>query len=171
MSSMGSKLMVRGDECLEGCVGAGGGEVSGGGDDFRVRKSLLGEIPRVVISEGGGETFLDNGGAIISSSFFILSSSWIPYDLCCDGNDDPNMWYQEPRRPSQLRCFPFGHCHEGSDDGFQYVWYENGERVFCLETYSASVVEIARAVCFLENHDGRQHHMNVHTPLVLLRST
>nr|GEV86780.1 retrotransposon Orf1 [Tanacetum cinerariifolium] len=64
MSSMGSKLMVRGDECLEGCVGASGGEVSGGGDDFRVSKSLLGEIPRVVISEGGGETFLDDGGAI-----------------------------------------------------------------------------------------------------------
>nr|GEV53034.1 reverse transcriptase domain-containing protein [Tanacetum cinerariifolium] len=34
-----------------------------------------------------------------SSSFFILSS-WIPYDLCCDGNDDPNMWYQEPRKKS-----------------------------------------------------------------------
>ncbi|GJV18628.1 hypothetical protein Tco_1367648 [Tanacetum coccineum] len=40
----------------EGCVGAGGGEVSGGGDDFEVSKSLLGEIPRVVIGESGGET-------------------------------------------------------------------------------------------------------------------
>nr|GEZ68276.1 hypothetical protein [Tanacetum cinerariifolium] len=37
------------------------------------------------------------GSLIISSSFFIFLSSWIPYDLCCDGNDDPNMWYQEPR--------------------------------------------------------------------------
>ncbi|GKC20033.1 hypothetical protein Tco_1022183 [Tanacetum coccineum] len=34
MSSTRSKLMVRGDECLEGCVGADGGEVSRGGDDF-----------------------------------------------------------------------------------------------------------------------------------------
>nr|GEU66358.1 retrotransposon protein, putative, Ty3-gypsy subclass [Tanacetum cinerariifolium] len=38
-----------------------------------------------------------------SSSFFILSS-WIPYDLCCDGNDDPNMWYQEPRDGKPLIC-------------------------------------------------------------------
>ncbi|GJR04231.1 DMR6-like oxygenase 2-like protein [Tanacetum coccineum] len=34
MSLTGSKLMVRGEECLEGCVNADGGEVSGGGDDF-----------------------------------------------------------------------------------------------------------------------------------------
>ncbi|GJS88759.1 hypothetical protein Tco_0771395 [Tanacetum coccineum] len=34
MRLTGSKLMVRGDECLEGCVGADGGEVSRGGDDF-----------------------------------------------------------------------------------------------------------------------------------------
>ncbi|GKA51301.1 hypothetical protein Tco_0744497 [Tanacetum coccineum] len=27
MSSTGSKFMVKGDECLEGCVGAGGGDV------------------------------------------------------------------------------------------------------------------------------------------------
>ncbi|GKG51362.1 hypothetical protein Tco_0541746, partial [Tanacetum coccineum] len=51
MSSTGSKFMVRGEECLEGCVGAHGGEVKGGGDDFRVIKSLLGEIPGVVIGE------------------------------------------------------------------------------------------------------------------------
>nr|GEV70370.1 hypothetical protein [Tanacetum cinerariifolium] len=54
ISSTGSNLMVKGDECLEGCVGAGGGEVRGGGDDFGVRKSLLGEILGVVIGEGGG---------------------------------------------------------------------------------------------------------------------
>ncbi|GJW07279.1 hypothetical protein Tco_1569702 [Tanacetum coccineum] len=64
MSSTGSKLMVRGDEFLEGCVGVGGGEVSGCGDDFGVSKNFLGEILRVVISEGGGETFGDDGGAI-----------------------------------------------------------------------------------------------------------
>ncbi|GKD93043.1 hypothetical protein Tco_1372880, partial [Tanacetum coccineum] len=56
--------MVRGEECLEGCVGAGGGEVSGVGDDFGVSTSLLGEIPRVVIGESGGETFGDDGGAV-----------------------------------------------------------------------------------------------------------
>ncbi|GKA40325.1 hypothetical protein Tco_0732918 [Tanacetum coccineum] len=49
MSSTGSKLMVIGEECLEGCVSAGGGEVSGGGDDFGVSKSLLGEILGVMI--------------------------------------------------------------------------------------------------------------------------
>ncbi|GJS91731.1 hypothetical protein Tco_0774367 [Tanacetum coccineum] len=64
MSSTRFKLMVRGDECLEGCVGIGGGEVSGGRDDFGVSKSLLGEIPGVMISEGGGDTFGDDGGAI-----------------------------------------------------------------------------------------------------------
>ncbi|GJY31531.1 RNA-directed DNA polymerase, eukaryota, reverse transcriptase zinc-binding domain protein [Tanacetum coccineum] len=63
MSSTGSKLMVRGEECLEGCVGADGGEVSGGGDDFG-SKILIGEILRVVIGEGGKETFGDDGGAI-----------------------------------------------------------------------------------------------------------
>ncbi|GJX05980.1 hypothetical protein Tco_0193912 [Tanacetum coccineum] len=64
MSSTGSMLMVRGEECLEGCVGAGGGEVNGGGDDFGVSKSLLGDIPGVVIGESDGETFGDDGGAV-----------------------------------------------------------------------------------------------------------
>ncbi|GJS60278.1 hypothetical protein Tco_0655062 [Tanacetum coccineum] len=50
ISSTRSKLMVCSEECLEGCVGAGGGEVSGGGDDFRVSKSLLGcEILELVM--------------------------------------------------------------------------------------------------------------------------
>ncbi|GJV94133.1 hypothetical protein Tco_1541946 [Tanacetum coccineum] len=61
ISSTGSKCMVRGEECLEGCVGADGGEVNRGGDDFGVSKSLLGEIPGVVIGESGGETFRDDG--------------------------------------------------------------------------------------------------------------
>nr|GEX59511.1 hypothetical protein [Tanacetum cinerariifolium] len=64
MSSTRSKLMVRGEECLEGCVGAGGGEVNGGGDDFRVSKSLLGEIPEVVISKSDRETFGDDGEVV-----------------------------------------------------------------------------------------------------------
>ncbi|GJR48888.1 hypothetical protein Tco_1316991 [Tanacetum coccineum] len=64
ISSTGSKFMVRGEECLEGYVGAGGGEVNRGGDDFGVRKSLLGEIPGVVIGESGGEIFGDDGGTV-----------------------------------------------------------------------------------------------------------
>ncbi|GJS32710.1 hypothetical protein Tco_0531092 [Tanacetum coccineum] len=42
---------------------------------------------------------------------------------------------------------------------------------FPADMYSASVVEITRAACFLENHDMRQHPMNMHILLVLLRST
>ncbi|GKB40519.1 hypothetical protein Tco_0885461 [Tanacetum coccineum] len=70
-SSMGSMLIAKGEECLDGWVGsdliigfattgvlweqvrAGGGEVKGGGVDFGVTKSLLGEIP----GESGGEEF------------------------------------------------------------------------------------------------------------------
>ncbi|GJZ22535.1 hypothetical protein Tco_0559574 [Tanacetum coccineum] len=41
-SSMGSRLMARGDVSLDGWVGAGGGEVKGGGVDLGVvNKSLL----------------------------------------------------------------------------------------------------------------------------------
>ncbi|GJX09367.1 hypothetical protein Tco_0199226 [Tanacetum coccineum] len=67
ISSTGSKFMVRGEECLEGCVGASEGKVNEGRDDFGVSKSLIGEIPRVVIGESGGEVFRDNGGAIWQS--------------------------------------------------------------------------------------------------------
>nr|GEX88987.1 hypothetical protein [Tanacetum cinerariifolium] len=35
-SLIGSKFKANGEECLDGCVGAGGGEVKGGGVDFRV---------------------------------------------------------------------------------------------------------------------------------------
>ncbi|GKF04228.1 hypothetical protein Tco_0034896, partial [Tanacetum coccineum] len=58
MSSTRFKFMVRGEECLEGCVGAYGG------DDFGVSKSLFGEIPGVVIGESEGEIFEDDGGAV-----------------------------------------------------------------------------------------------------------
>ncbi|GJZ28254.1 hypothetical protein Tco_0572901 [Tanacetum coccineum] len=40
------------------------GEVNRGSDDFGVSKSLLGEIPGVVIGESGGETFGDDEGAV-----------------------------------------------------------------------------------------------------------
>ncbi|GJR37025.1 hypothetical protein Tco_1212709 [Tanacetum coccineum] len=55
----GFMVLGGGKECLEGCVGAVGGEVNGGGDEFGVSKSLLGEIPRVVIGESGGVIFGD----------------------------------------------------------------------------------------------------------------
>ncbi|GKE59820.1 hypothetical protein Tco_1510187 [Tanacetum coccineum] len=56
-SSMGSMLMAKGEECLDGWVGAGGGEVKGGGVDFGVTNSLLGEIPGENTGESGGEEF------------------------------------------------------------------------------------------------------------------
>ncbi|GKB36313.1 hypothetical protein Tco_0881255 [Tanacetum coccineum] len=65
MSLAGYKFMVRGEECLEGYVSAGAGEVNGGGDDFGVRKSLLGEILGVVIGKSGGEIFGNDGGAVL----------------------------------------------------------------------------------------------------------
>ncbi|GKE53346.1 hypothetical protein Tco_1488502 [Tanacetum coccineum] len=64
MISRGYKFMVKDEECLEGCVGAGRGEVNGGGDDLGVSKNLLGEILRVVIGESGRETFGDDKVAI-----------------------------------------------------------------------------------------------------------
>ncbi|GKE60145.1 hypothetical protein Tco_1510512 [Tanacetum coccineum] len=53
-SLMGSMLMANGEECLDGWVRAGGGEVKGGGVDFGV--ILLGEI--------GGKEFGVEGGAM-----------------------------------------------------------------------------------------------------------
>nr|GEW40090.1 integrase, catalytic region, zinc finger, CCHC-type, peptidase aspartic, catalytic [Tanacetum cinerariifolium] len=50
---------------------------------------------------------------LLSSSFFL--SSWIPYDLVCDGNDDPNMWYQEPRHSQ--RC-PSDHTPVDNNNAF-----------------------------------------------------
>nr|GEZ27494.1 hypothetical protein [Tanacetum cinerariifolium] len=43
--------MASGEECLDGWVGAGGGEVKGGGVVFRVSRTLLGEIPRDIMGE------------------------------------------------------------------------------------------------------------------------
>ncbi|GJY12189.1 hypothetical protein Tco_0381498 [Tanacetum coccineum] len=39
-SSIGSKFMTNGEECLDGWVGADGGEVKGGGVDFRALGSM-----------------------------------------------------------------------------------------------------------------------------------
>ncbi|GKD47320.1 hypothetical protein Tco_1271965 [Tanacetum coccineum] len=54
-SSMGLMLMANGEECLDGWVRAGGGEVTGGVVDFGVIRSLLGEIPGDIMGERGGE--------------------------------------------------------------------------------------------------------------------
>ncbi|GKE53563.1 hypothetical protein Tco_1488719 [Tanacetum coccineum] len=56
-SSMGSKFMANGEECLDGWVEAGGGEVKGGGVDFGVSRTLLGKIFREIMRESGGEVF------------------------------------------------------------------------------------------------------------------
>ncbi|GJR48077.1 hypothetical protein Tco_1316180 [Tanacetum coccineum] len=45
--------MDNGEECLDGWVGTGGGEVKGGGDDFGVRRIFLGEKLIVIIRESG----------------------------------------------------------------------------------------------------------------------
>ncbi|GKE68679.1 hypothetical protein Tco_1526751, partial [Tanacetum coccineum] len=45
------------EECLDGWVGAGGGEVKGCGVDFGVTKSLLGE--------SGGEEFVVVDGGVV----------------------------------------------------------------------------------------------------------
>ncbi|GJW16639.1 hypothetical protein Tco_0024075 [Tanacetum coccineum] len=52
--SLAKLLMESKREYLDGWVGAGGGEVKGGGVDFRVSRTLLGEIPEEIIGESGG---------------------------------------------------------------------------------------------------------------------
>nr|GEW56899.1 putative retrotransposon RIRE1 poly protein [Tanacetum cinerariifolium] len=52
-----------GEECLDGWVGAGGGEVKGGGVVFGVSRILLGVIPRDIMGESGGKAFGLDGGA------------------------------------------------------------------------------------------------------------
>nr|GEW21443.1 hypothetical protein [Tanacetum cinerariifolium] len=65
-SLIGSMLMAKGEECLDGWVGAGGGEVKGGGVEFGVTKSLLGEIFEENTGESGGEELRVDGGAFAS---------------------------------------------------------------------------------------------------------
>ncbi|GJT18396.1 hypothetical protein Tco_0877102 [Tanacetum coccineum] len=62
--SMESKDGLGGEECLDGWVGVGGGEVKGSGVDFGVTKSLLGEIHGENAGESGGEEFRVDGAAI-----------------------------------------------------------------------------------------------------------
>nr|GFA48386.1 hypothetical protein [Tanacetum cinerariifolium] len=60
MCLMGSMLIAKGEECLDGWVGSHGGEVKGGGVDLGVTKSLLGETT----GESGGEEFRVDGGVV-----------------------------------------------------------------------------------------------------------
>ncbi|GJV51521.1 hypothetical protein Tco_1447262 [Tanacetum coccineum] len=64
ISSSGSKFMANAEDCLDGCDGAGGGEVKGGGVDLGVVNSLLGEIPGDVMGEKGRDTIGVDGGAV-----------------------------------------------------------------------------------------------------------
>ncbi|GJX60624.1 hypothetical protein Tco_0292014 [Tanacetum coccineum] len=50
-SSMGSKFMASGEECLDGLVRAGRGEVKGGGVDFGLSRILLGVIPKDIMGK------------------------------------------------------------------------------------------------------------------------
>ncbi|GJX63778.1 hypothetical protein Tco_0296678 [Tanacetum coccineum] len=64
ISSTKSKFMANGEDCLDGCDGAGGREVKGGGVNLRVVNSLLGEIPGDVMGERSGDTIGVDGGAV-----------------------------------------------------------------------------------------------------------
>ncbi|GKF39595.1 hypothetical protein Tco_0119656 [Tanacetum coccineum] len=64
ISSTRSKLIAIGEDCLDGCDGAGRGEVNGGGVVLGVFKSLLSEIPGEVMGERGGETMGLNSGVV-----------------------------------------------------------------------------------------------------------
>ncbi|GKC24435.1 hypothetical protein Tco_1026585 [Tanacetum coccineum] len=64
ISSTGSKFMANREDCLDGCDGAGGGEVKGGGVNFGVLKSSPGEIPGETIGERGGDKMGLGGGPI-----------------------------------------------------------------------------------------------------------
>nr|GEZ03321.1 hypothetical protein [Tanacetum cinerariifolium] len=80
---MGSMLMANGEECLDGWVGASEGEVIGGGIDFGVSRSLLGEILKEIIGdkvgeECGGEEFGVDGGAVCvaGSAGYVAERNW-----------------------------------------------------------------------------------------------
>ncbi|GJT64517.1 hypothetical protein Tco_1015997 [Tanacetum coccineum] len=51
------EFMASGEECLNGWVRAGGGEVNGGGVNFGISRTLLSEIPEEIMGESGGEVF------------------------------------------------------------------------------------------------------------------
>ncbi|GJZ36394.1 hypothetical protein Tco_0582585 [Tanacetum coccineum] len=61
---LGGKSSTIGEDCLDGCDGAGRGEVNGGGVVLGVFKSLLGEILGEVMGERCRETIGVDGGTI-----------------------------------------------------------------------------------------------------------
>nr|GEZ26701.1 hypothetical protein [Tanacetum cinerariifolium] len=90
-SLMGSMLIAKGEECLDGWVRASRGEVKGGGVDLGVTKSLLGEI----LGESGSEEFRVDGGAVFV--LYDLTKPQVPAssiqldcveDLVLDEHDD-----------------------------------------------------------------------------------
>ncbi|GKD89036.1 hypothetical protein Tco_1364543 [Tanacetum coccineum] len=64
ISTTRSKFMANGEDCLDGCDGACGGEVKGSGFDLGVVNSLLGVIPGDVMRERGRDTIGVDGGAV-----------------------------------------------------------------------------------------------------------
>ncbi|GKF14571.1 hypothetical protein Tco_0056033 [Tanacetum coccineum] len=64
ISSTGSKFMANGEDCLDGCDAASGGEVKGGGVDFGVLKSSSGEILGETMGERGGDMIGLGGGLV-----------------------------------------------------------------------------------------------------------
>ncbi|GKE74812.1 hypothetical protein Tco_1536853 [Tanacetum coccineum] len=64
ISSTGSKFMANGEDCLDGCDGASGGEVKGGGVDFGVLKGSPGEILGETMGERGGDMIGLGGGPV-----------------------------------------------------------------------------------------------------------
>nr|GEW29893.1 hypothetical protein [Tanacetum cinerariifolium] len=125
-----------------------GGKVNGGGVVLGVSKRLL----LLLVSDRCGIEVWEVrvvGGGLVKMSAMLSSKATFSIEI-----------------------FPFGHCHEGNGDEFLYVCYESEERDFYLgqlllccrkewaywhafpvETYSALVVEMTKAVCFLENHE------------------
>nr|GEW23294.1 hypothetical protein [Tanacetum cinerariifolium] len=56
-SWVGSKFMASGEECLDGWIRAGGGDIKGGSVVFGVSRIFLGVIPGDIMGESGGEEF------------------------------------------------------------------------------------------------------------------
>nr|GEW10348.1 hypothetical protein [Tanacetum cinerariifolium] len=64
ISSTGSKIMANKEHCLDGCDGAGGGEIKGGRVNIGVVNSLLGEILGDVIGETSRDIIRVDEGAV-----------------------------------------------------------------------------------------------------------
>nr|GEU70995.1 hypothetical protein [Tanacetum cinerariifolium] len=86
---MGSMLMANGEECLDGWVGAGRGEVNGGGVEFGV--ILLGEILEESMGESGGEEFGVEGGAVCTNNTKQTQTTLHNAIMEAGGKDRPPM--------------------------------------------------------------------------------